>query len=336
MWLEYSHLMLLAWAKGRSFEPLGQPFRDLLSQCHVFCKLVYEIDAKFSQNTGLQTPTPKFSSSLAKTSRIRSGAKGARNLAVHFQEVSESKSWELRSDQDRSKHHGTLCKWNDVCQLWHDMYSDIPKIFYQVGSKQVWGPILWLFSCHTPIFGGCWSECQWEEHLPGGHWCGGSWAGHSEGGAKIKKPRDDSPWYLSNFKPPAEPTEVSFLPMPTHWNLIVFSPSWQISSVLGSFLLLESFPCLVVVFRRHDSFNMIDHTSLAMMLSEGPFMLESYYVQTELSFWYGGIPCVAGVSCHQLWFAAQHRLLCSPNWSPTELMPGQPQLWTWSKCRIAF
>lgn len=335
MWLEYSHLMLLAWAKGRSFEPLGHPFRDLLSQCHVFCKLVYEIDAKFSQNRGLQTPTPKFSSSLAKTSRIRSGAKGARNLAVHFQEVSESKSWELRSDQDRSKHHGNLCKWNDVCQLWHDMYSDIPKIFYQVGSKQGWGPILWLCSCHTPIFGDVDLNASGKSTFLVATDVAARGLDIPKVGAW--KPRDDSLALVPvEFQTPCWTNRSFFLPMPTHWNLIVFSPSWQISSVLGSFLLLESFPCLVVVFRRHDSFNMIDHTSLAMMLSEGPFMLESYYVQTELSFWYGGIPSVAGVSCHQLWFAAQHRLLCSPNWSPTELMPGLRQLWTWSKCRIAF
>lgn len=214
------------------------------------------------------------------------------------------------------------------------MYSDIPKIFYQVGSKQVWGQSSGCVAVRFQFFGGCWSECQWEEHLPGGHWCGGSWAGHSEGGV------EEASWWLAlvpvEFQTPCWTNRSFFLWMPTHWNLIVFSPSWQISSVLGSFLLLESFQCLVVLFRRHDSFNMIDHTSLVMMLSEGPFMLESYYVQTELPFWYGGIPSVAGVSCHQLWFAAQHRLLCSPNWSPTELMPGQCQLWTWSKCRIAF
>jgi len=263
-----------------------------------FCKLVYEIDAKFSQNRGLQyRPTILFIL----------GEDREYGQEQKERETSLSTFKRFRSFQVVGSYRIKICPnimetcVNEMmCANYDVTCTQISlKFFTKWVPNRVEAQSSGCVAVRFQFFWGCWSECQWEEHLPGGHWCGGPWAGHSEGGV------EEASWWLAlvpvEFQPPCWTNRSFFLPMPTHWNLIVFSPSWQISSVLGSFLLLESFPCLVVVFRRHDSFNMIDHTSLAMMLSEGPFMLESYYVQTELSFWYGGIPSVAGVSCHQLW-----------------------------------
>ena len=199
--------------KGRSFEPLGHPFHDLLSQMSCFCKLVYEIDAKFSQNRGLQTPTQNFLHPWRRLLEYGQEQKERETSLSTFKRcgVKVVGSYDRIKIYQISKHHGNLCKSircvpTMTCTI---MYSDIPKFFYQVGSKQGWGPILWLCSCQIPVFLG---DVDLNASGKSTFLVATDVAARGLDIPKVglKKPRDDSPWYLSNFNPPAEPTEVSF------------------------------------------------------------------------------------------------------------------------------